>query len=825
MWTSIFCLLAWAGPAFAMQNPVTVTGRVVAGSPAVPVAGVTVGAGSATTQTDADGRFELVIAAAAPEAASVRITLTAPGFLDLDLDVPLEAGRAVVDATLERNPAYREEIVVSGRAEEVIVAPPTLVVEPLTVSRVAGSIDNVFRVLQTLPGVSATEDFGSRLSVRGGGPDQNLTVMDGVEIHNPYRLFGLTSAFNPETIDRFELTAGGFSAKYGDRLSSILLVDNRAGSAARRMSGSAALSVTDANVVLEGALPSGSWLVTGRRTYYDVFAERVTDSDLPSFDDVQAKAVWEPAPGRRLTFFALRSRENTDARFDGTNSGDFIGLQNISNNDVVAVSFSSALGKRATLRTTGAWYDYSDALDVDGSLRNDAARANVEGDTAFGRADIVFTRALGVRDLSLRQEVTFAVTPSQTLDVGLDAHLLETSWGWSITGDRNTTAANGSSVFGGAGLPSLLASSADSPRVGFFVEDDLRLTRRLRIAGGARADWSGLAKETIVSPRMRATFDLTGRTKLRAAAGRYTQSPGYEKLLQSNYFVDLSNTAALGLKSERSLHVIGGIEHEVSPTITGRVEVYRKTFDRTIIGRLETPAETVTRVAQYAFPAELAASVPASPAITTVPDNGGRGGSYGLDVYLEKRATRAREPLSGWVAYTWGRARLEQYGLDVPFDYDRRHALSVVSTWQMFPRVALGTTLRVASGFPYTAPVGVRVASTLADGAADGAPGSLVPRQDASGRYIWEADYGGVANLNRARLPLYARLDARVTYMRSPSSRWQLYVEVINVLNRDNAGSLTPSLDYNPASDRPTVRLEPDGGLPRLPTFGFRIRF
>lgn len=825
MLTSIFCLLAWAGPVLAAQNPATVIGRVVAGSPAAPVAGATVRAGAAATQTDADGRFTLVIAGAAPDAASVRVTLTAPGFLDLDLDVPLEAGMAVVDATLEPNPAYREEIVVSGRAEEVIVAPPTLVVEPLTVSRVAGSIDNVFRVLQTLPGVSATDDFGSRLSVRGGGPDQNLTVMDGVEIHNPYRLFGLTSAFNPETIDRFELTAGGFSAKYGDRLSSILLVDNRAGSAARRMSGSAALSVTDANVVLEGALPSGSWLVTGRRTYYDVFAERVTDSDLPSFDDVQAKAVWEPAPGRRLTFFALRSRENTDARFDGSNSGDFIGLQNISNNDVVAVSFSSALGKRATLRTTGAWYDYSDALDVDGSLRNDAARANVEGDAAFGRADIVFARALGVRDVSLRQEVTFAVTPSQTLDAGVDAHLLETSWGWSITGDRNATAANGSSVLGGAGLPALLASSADSPRAGFFLEDDLRLTRRLRVAGGARVDWSGLASETIVSPRVRATFDLTARTKLRAAAGRYTQSPGYEKLLQSNYFVDLSNTAALGLKSERSLHVIGGIEHEVSPSITGRVEVYRKTFEKTIVGRLETPAETAARVTQYAFPAELAASVPSAPAITTVPDNGGHGGSYGIDVYLEKRATRVREPLSGWVAYTWGRARLEEYGLNVPFDYDRRHALSVVSTWQMFPRVALGTTLRVASGFPYTAPVGVRVASTLADGAGADVPGSLVPRRDSSGRYIWEVDYGGVANLNRARLPVYARLDARVTYMRSPSSRWQLYVEVINVLNRDNAGSLTPSLDYNPASDRPSVRLAPEGGLPRLPTFGFRIRF
>ena len=96
-------------------------------------------------------------------------------------------------------------------------------------SSTAGSLDNPFRTLQTLPGVAGTDEFGSKLSVRGGAPDQNLTMMDGVEIHNPYRLFGLTSAFNPETVGRFELMAGGFGAKYGDRLSSVVVVENRDG--------------------------------------------------------------------------------------------------------------------------------------------------------------------------------------------------------------------------------------------------------------------------------------------------------------------------------------------------------------------------------------------------------------------------------------------------------------------------------------------------------------------------------------------------------------------------------------------------------------------
>ena len=161
--------------------------------------------------------------------------------------------------------------------------------------RVAGSIDNVFRTLDTMPGVASTDDFGSRLAVRGGTPDQNLTVMDGIEIHNPYRLFGITSAFNPETVENFDLTAGGFGVAYGDRLSSLLIVDNRRGS--RDFQGATALSITDGNVVLEGRTPiwdNGTWLFSARRTYYDLIAGRVQDQNFPSFR--------RPAAASRLGF-------------------------------------------------------------------------------------------------------------------------------------------------------------------------------------------------------------------------------------------------------------------------------------------------------------------------------------------------------------------------------------------------------------------------------------------------------------------------------------------------------------------------------------------
>ena len=234
------------------QELFVVSGRVVAADSQAPLAGVAVVSGDRRTVTSASGDFVLRL-----PAGTQRVAVSAAGYADQEVAVDVSAGLRAITVALVRPQQVREELTVSADLLGAQPAPATLALSPGTVLRVAGAADNIFKALQTLPGISATDDFGSRLAVRGGGPDQNLTVMDGVEIHNPYRLFGLTSAFNPETVARFELTAGGFGAEYGDRLSSILLVENRAGTAREAFAGSMSLSFTDANVVLEGRLPGG----------------------------------------------------------------------------------------------------------------------------------------------------------------------------------------------------------------------------------------------------------------------------------------------------------------------------------------------------------------------------------------------------------------------------------------------------------------------------------------------------------------------------------------------------------------------------------------
>ena len=101
-----------------------------------------------------------------------------------------------------------------------------------------------------------------------------------------------------------------------------------------------------------------------------------------------------------------------------------------------------------------------------------------------------------------------------------------------------------------------------------------------------------------------------------------------------------------------------------------------------------------------------------------------------------------------------------------------------------------------------------------------------MPATDVHGNLIYTVDYSGVENLNSGRLPHYARVDLRVTYQRGGATgRWSLYIEVLNLLGRDNPVELEPRLVHDPGSNMPRLFEVASQGFPRIPTFGFRLRF
>jgi hypothetical protein len=806
----------------ASASAADLTVRVIDAQSAKPIAAATASAEGRSCTTGADGRCVLAL-----EAKPSVVAIRADGYSDRSLDVDLSDGAArEVEAALVAG--FAEQVEVQAEGIGAAAAPAQIPVKPVEVMSVAGGGENVFRVLHTLPGVASPDEFSSRLSVRGGGPDENLTVMDGVEIHNPYRLFGLVSAFNPETIDEFDLSAGAFDVRHGDRLSSLLVVHARPGTQEHAITGSAALSVTDANVVVEGKTPlgSGSWLLAGRRTYYDLVAERFTDQELPSFADLQNKTVWNFAGGRRLAFFGLRSRESADATFDVPEEGAEGAFASRTRNDLLAATFESPLGTRGLSRTVVSAYENTEEVDFGGDFRNKGRRSNSPGIGAFAISRVEVTWQGRVRDHALRQEVSFNATPRHVLDAGFEVHLLETRVRFTIPADRNTQEANTSSLAGGAGLPDDLDSARTDTRLGGWLKERFQVSPALAVEAGLRLDRSTVNDRLSWSPRASASLAFDASTRLRAALGIYTQSPGYEKLVQSDYFMDLTSTGPLPLQNERSQHALLGLERSLAPGRIARVEGYYKKFDRMVVGRLETPGETAARIAEYDFPPELAASVPTYPWITTEPVNGAAGHAYGFDLYIAQRAASARTRLTGWASYTYGIARREAYGRTFPFDYDRRHAVSIVASLRLGPKLELSTTARASSGFPRSPVVGLRVAEApdLLDVDRDGRDDELVPQRDAEGLLVYTTSLGGVDNLNTARLPAYFRVDARLTYMpRGPGGRVKLYADVINVLGRDNAGFLEPNLEHDPASDRPRLVENRSGSIPFLPSVGIHV--
>ena len=833
LFLSLCCLLACSAPATALAAPgadgqsaasqtpsprVRVTGVVVDMATGRPIAGAHLTAGIETATTTTDGRF-----AVDTPAGTVTLVVSAAGYHPSSTIVDASERRTVdLEFALAADTGYAERLDVVATAPTS--SPTAEAVRPVDVLRTPGALDNVFRTLQTLPGVMAADELGSRLAVRGGTPDQNLTMMDGVEVHDPFRLFGLASAFNPETIQKFELATGGFSVKYGDRLASLLVVENRDGRSGR-VGGTAALSATDGNVVLEGGLPGGtrgSWLATARRTYYDLVAERFIDQGLPGFQDVQARGQWLPTGRSRVTLFGLRSRQGANVTLDEEEvTGSF---RDDTANDLGWTRLELPLGRNGTSQSTVGWSRTHARFGFGLAIDSGNVRSNSPSDDDPPLLESAFDYGLRLDDRSFRQDLGWVVG-AHAIDAGFDVHALTTRLRFAFTGDPNPIAANGSSVQGGSGLPDLLLSTPDSARGSVWLQDTWHASPNVTLQAGVRMDRSSITRRTTLSPRATASWVGGLGTTVTAATGLYTQSPGLEKLSNSDYMLDLTHPEAGRLASERAWLTSVAVEQRLPRGFTLKAEGYLRRLDNLLIGRLEPEHERLARVAQYDFPADLLDQIPSAASITVVPTNSGAGRAHGFDVMVS-RTSGAR--VSGWASYTWGRAIREAYGREYPFEYDRRHAFTAVGALQLTPRWSIGTTARLASGFPYTAPRGVRVVGSADrdDIDLDGNTDELVPRRDAAGLLVYGPDLGTVADLRNARLPVFARVDVRVTWRpRGPAGRWEVYAEALNLLNRKNASGLDPRLDYDPASDRPRVVEKPIGSIPLLPTLGVRFRF
>jgi hypothetical protein len=696
-----------------------------------------------------------------------------------------------------------ERVDVSGRLTRSSGDATPYKLDPAAIRETAGGFENVFPVLQRLPGVAAINDEDGKFAVRGAGPEHNIVVLDGVQIHNPYRYSELTSSFlNPATAADVTLDPSGLDARYGGRLSSVTVIETRDGTSDRKLAVSGSMGVASGDVLLEGRMPgttSGSWWATARGTYYRPVVGLFGSNVIPSFGDVQVKGTVRPSKHTSLSIFGLAGLETTHPdRLDSERSYDpefagrnLIGIANLS---------WTPRPKLVTTTTLSAY-------------RNRALDFEVAGFNSF-------EREVRVRDVAARQRVVYAFSPRHLLDTGFEVHGIRSSW--RMTGIRPPIfwRGLGPSTWGEqiryadvGGINSRLSRTA----AGFWVQDRVPIGERSTIEPGIRLDWNSFTGEASWQPRLRVTHRLGG-TALWAGVALQAQTPSQEALQGFDFF-NLSGDDGERLRNERSRQIVMGFSRPLGAGLDIRVEGYHRRFDRLLVHRLETPDERARRLQSYELPPDLPAdSVVLESRPTIDPESTGRGRASGVEVLVQRSGRR----WNGWLGYTFSRTRRELYGYEFPFDFDRPHAFTAAASVELTRRLRGSATWLQASGFPVT-PVHEDVLfahATLPNGGRD--PIARPFRRPDGTLATWTtADMRRLSLRNTDRLSGYSRVDVRLTY--ATLGRWEIYGEVINLLGTQNYRQeifVPPHLGGGVASNNNIYEQ-----FERFPSFGVRVKF
>jgi hypothetical protein len=645
-------------------------------------------------------------------------------------------------------------------------------VAPEDIREQAGGLDDVIQSLAVLPGVAAVSDDDGRLAVRGAGPEHNMVVLDGVQIHNVQRLGEWTTSFlNPATAASVTLDPSGLDARFGGRLSSVVNLETRDGRTDRKLAASGSVGLTSGDVLLEGRMPgttSGSWWGTFRGTHYRLVRDRFEDSRMPSFADLQVKASLRPSKATRLTLFGLAGRETLE-RIDAFDPDKPAGVNEAETgeNRLASGTLRWIPSERFSSATTLSAYS-NDAHSVDNAL--------------FG-PDHAYDRHVVVHDAAVRHQVLVAWSKGRLLDAGVDLHRVTSVWTMSGIKQPEWWRGVGPSTTGE--LVDHSAGPIDSrlgrTQAGAWFQFGFDAGRFATIEPGVRLDWNSYTGETAVQPRFRVSRAF-GTTSVWAGISLQAQTPSHESLLGFQFY-DLPEDGAT-LRNERARQFVAGVQRPLGAGFSARVEGYVRWFDRLLVQRLETDAERATRLTQYVIPPDLPAdAVILEHRPTVFPESTGTGHATGLEVLVR----RDRGRITGWAGYTLAKATRDLYGFTVPSDFDRRHALSVLINGAVTRRIRVALTSQIASGFPAT-PVREEVVFfrvTDVNGVLD--PLYRAYRETPNGRFFMLIDplHRRLSTINSERLSYYERTDVRVTY--ATLGHWEFYGEVLNIFNRRNS--------------------------------------
>ena len=636
-----------------------------------------------------------------------------------------------LNLVLEESIVEGAEIVVEGKRAEDHITQSRMSVNEVDIRQVKslpalmGEAD-ILKTIQLLPGVKNGGEGTTGFYVRGGGPDQNLILLDDAVVYNASHLFGFFSVFNADALANSQLIKGGMPAEYGGRISSVLDLTMREGNNQKHVT-QGGLGLIASRFTTEGPLKKGkaSYILSGRRTYLDVLVDPLIPKDAPAkgsgyfFYDLNAKINWQASPKDRLYASA----------YFGKDVFDF-------NNRENGFRFSIPWGNStATLRWNRI---LSPRLFANHSL----VYSDFEFGTRFTQNDFTINLNSGVRNLTFKQDLDYQLSTRHRLKFGsqLIRHWFLPSVVEGRAGDFDIATNN---------IRRLNAIEWSA-----YVRDEWDITDRWQVNAGIRfavfQQYGPYSYERYTDATLVTRLDSVGF----GPGEKVVRYPAWEPRLNLRYLVDKQSSIKFAItRNLQFIHLASSsgtslpADLWIPSTLKVRPQIglqyaagyFRNFRDNTF----ETSAEIYYKDLQNQIDFREGAVNGFNPLI----ENDlvfGRGEAYGMELFVKKN----RGKLTGWVGYTlsWTNRFFDDImqGKAYPYKFDRRHDLSVVGTWVQSPRWKFSGTFVYSTGNAYTLP---------------------------ESRYFFEGQIiDQIGERNSFRLPHYHRLDFSAVYTPSNQS-------------------------------------------------------
>jgi CarboxypepD_reg-like domain/TonB-dependent Receptor Plug Domain len=675
-----------------------------------------------------------------------------------------------------------DEVVVSAKKqdrleEQVQMSKVTIPIDQIKkIPALMGEVD-VLKALQLLPGVQSGGEGQNGLYVRGGSPDQNLILLDGVPVYNVSHIGGFFSVFNGDAIKNVTLTKGGFPARYGGRLSSIIEIDMKEGNM-NEFHGEGGIGLIASRLTLEGPIikDKASFMISGRRTYIDVLMrpllkQAASSSELSNFDldlhfyDLNAKVNYKINDKHRLFLSAYNGQDifGVGTTFKNTQSSTTTTSGINWGNLTTALRWNYLINNKLFSNTTLTYSSYNFTF---GSAFDEKITTPPTSSSAFSAKYLS-----GIKDVAGKVDFDYVPNTKHRVRFGMG--------GTYHTYNPGAFVIKGS--FDNINIDTSLGSisKAYSFEPTLYAEDELQFGA-LKASIGLHA--SGFSTKntfyTSLQPRLGANYLLGQGWALKGSFATMTQ------------YINLLSNESVGLPSDLWVPSTDRIRPQRSwQAAIGTAKTFGNEYEFSVEAYYKKMTDVISYKEGISF---LGLENDWESKITQ-----GSGRAYGVEFFVQKKEGNT----TGWIGYTlsWNKRQFDgsngnepiNAGLEFPFRYDRRHDISVVVSHKFTKKTSLTAAWVYGTGN----------AITLNNVVYD------LPAKDAWGNYIRQFETATVGEKNAYRMPSYHRLDINLEFSKKKKNyerKWS--IGAYNAYNRANPYTVmngTKSIP-NPAPGSPS---------------------